>query len=497
MLLSLYTIANALYPLEVELHMTGDGSARYTDAGGLYVARDRLLIKHSGTTGVCTGVDGELIIHNVPNPEFFYLIRSIFSLYNKWESVTAAAVQEGRSLWDIFSLASGVLRAPAVIFDEDLVVAALNTTGFLACRNHPGLKGLRSLGKLNRMQRSQFLNDIHYTVHKGAPWFCPENNGLPPSCNVNLLRQGRNYGILTLFQGDIPLNPGHSQVLEQFARILSEYYTGRKEQAFSPRIPHLDVLLAALDGRSISQEGAQAVLRDCLWRPGEALCLATFAPMESTRDGGYLRYFRTHFESRLPHALVLTHQNRLVVLINLDRSGPAPLAPLEEALHTMPPGYAAAAGISLPFRKLEHAIPFYQQSQLALSLCTPDQPVCTFASQAPALMLSGSVPPHLLPYALFPGLQALWASDRAKHTGYCRTLMAYLRWERNVTAAAAALYLHRNTLLYRLHKLRDLLPADWDDPDTREYALLSLRLLEYWERTGSPLASSQKKSDIM
>ena len=179
MLLSLYGLSNALFPLDVTLHMTGDGCARYTDGGGLYIAGDRLQIRHSGTTGVCTGVDGELTVHNISRPEFFYLIRSIFALYNKWEADVIAAVKTGKSLWDIFTLSSGVLRGPAVILDENLVVAALNTAGFLSCRDQAALRTLRSLGRMTRLQRIQFLQGSHYSVHKSEPWVCPENYGLP------------------------------------------------------------------------------------------------------------------------------------------------------------------------------------------------------------------------------------------------------------------------------------------------------------------------------
>lgn len=46
--------------------------------------------------------------------------------------------------------------------------------------------------------------------------------------------------------------------------------------------------------------------------------------------------------------------------------------------------------------------------------------------------------------------------DAAKGTEYCRTLQRYLENQKNLSRTAEAMYLHRNTILYRLERIRDL-----------------------------------------
>jgi DNA-binding PucR family transcriptional regulator len=46
----------------------------------------------------------------------------------------------------------------------------------------------------------------------------------------------------------------------------------------------------------------------------------------------------------------------------------------------------------------------------------------------------------------------------------------------SVKGAAAALQLHRHTVLYRMEKLRELLGADLDDPSVRQRLQLALAL---------------------
>lgn len=64
-------------------------------------------------------------------------------------------------------------------------------------------------------------------------------------------------------------------------------------------------------------------------------------------------------------------------------------------------------------------------------------------------------------------LDPLRRYDREHHGDLVKTLSAYLRHGGNAVAAAGALYIHRNSMRYRLARIRALLALDIDDPDTR------------------------------
>lgn len=64
-------------------------------------------------------------------------------------------------------------------------------------------------------------------------------------------------------------------------------------------------------------------------------------------------------------------------------------------------------------------------------------------------------------------LDPLRRYDREHHGDLVKTLSAYLRHGGNAVAAAGALYIHRNSMRYRLARIRALLAEDIDDPDTR------------------------------
>lgn len=70
-------------------------------------------------------------------------------------------------------------------------------------------------------------------------------------------------------------------------------------------------------------------------------------------------------------------------------------------------------------------------------------------------------------------IQPLWAADS---TGdLVRTLCSYLDHESSATSAAGALHVHRNTVLYRMARIRELLNVDLDQCDDRLAVHLAAR----------------------
>jgi PucR family transcriptional regulator, purine catabolism regulatory protein len=75
--------------------------------------------------------------------------------------------------------------------------------------------------------------------------------------------------------------------------------------------------------------------------------------------------------------------------------------------------------------------------------------------------------------------------DRRTGGELVRTLDAYLSVGCSPTAAAERLHLHRNGLLYRLQRIREILPVSLDDPERRLALHLALRIGDVLEPNGS------------
>lgn len=77
---------------------------------------------------------------------------------------------------------------------------------------------------------------------------------------------------------------------------------------------------------------------------------------------------------------------------------------------------------------------------------------------------------------LHPALKMLEEYDASHHTDFYHTLYVYLSHERSIADTARVLNLHRNSLLYRLKRLHELLDADLENPLVRLHILLSYEI---------------------
>lgn len=85
-------------------------------------------------------------------------------------------------------------------------------------------------------------------------------------------------------------------------------------------------------------------------------------------------------------------------------------------------------------------------------------------------------------YLCSPTLISLLRYDRKTDGNLCQVLHTYLINDRNATVAAKKLYIHRNTMLYKIHRIEEIIGQDLENPMLRERLLFSYHVIEYMER---------------
>ena len=63
-------------------------------------------------------------------------------------------------------------------------------------------------------------------------------------------------------------------------------------------------------------------------------------------------------------------------------------------------------------------------------------------------------------------------------TDFSQTLLTYLECGRSINRTAKKMYLHKNTVNYRIQRIKDLFDIDYDDGETLLYIYLSLKLYD-------------------
>ena len=73
-------------------------------------------------------------------------------------------------------------------------------------------------------------------------------------------------------------------------------------------------------------------------------------------------------------------------------------------------------------------------------------------------------------------VRSLQCFDRLHHSDYVHTLRIYLEQQCNLVRASQILHIHRNTLVYRLEKLQEMLPESLEDENYRFLLQLTLEM---------------------
>jgi purine catabolism regulator len=189
---------------------------------------------------------------------------------------------------------------------------------------------------------------------------------------------------------------------------------------------------------------------------------------------------------RMPtRALALARENEIVVFYALHPERGLDDARewaqrIYDAAHSEFPGVHLALGIGRPTETLLDLRHSYRQAAQAMAIerkLRQNRPQYFGDLGIYRLLLQLEGSPELNSFAN-EMLGTLVEYDRAQGTNLVETLRAYFQHNANLAQTAQALYIHRNTLLYRLERASDIGKFDLDNPDTRLAIQLALRAYE-------------------
>ena len=142
-------------------------------------------------------------------------------------------------------------------------------------------------------------------------------------------------------------------------------------------------------------------------------------------------------------------------------------------------------GVSLPSPGLFHTPLLFHQAEYAIEradFCHPEQAIHHFRDYAMDYLLTSDAPLSEKVFACMPEVRAMWEQKQTRGDEMFHTLKVFLDCERSIPNTAAALFRHRNTVVYRIKKIQNFLQCDLDDSRERQYCWLSIQILELSEK---------------
>lgn len=193
-------------------------------------------------------------------------------------------------------------------------------------------------------------------------------------------------------------------------------------------------------------------------------------------------HFKNELISFFPKGTIIIFNKILIILIDVEQSVYIDFQ-LEKGLDEYLKSKKLMIGISDTFHDLfdykcyeNQAIKAYENKKYLFD----DSFNCVTYEQVKPYDLINQIPRSSLINYCNQRVWELYQHDKLHETNYFNTLHVYLQTNHSIKATASYLYLHRNTINYRILKIKELFKIDLDNYSMVNQLLLSCQIIQVW-----------------
>lgn len=306
----------------------------------------------------------------------------------------------------------------------------------------------------------------------------PESGGNPRGIAHKITYRGKTIGYIGVLESNRPFTESDLEMVEQLSPVFSaEMRKTRSYDTFGGGI-YESFILGLLSGKNESQVTAGYLkafsenLYNCFY------VAVIPIPRDDAADK-QVQYLRTRIENSSHRFHTASLKNHVVVLISLRTN--EDLAHHLEKLNTILEVHQLSCGLSFGFENLHDLKKHYREalraSRTGLALRLPGR-IYSYEDVFIYDLLMSFRNETYLESCVHPALKKVEQYDSQMGTDYFTSLYKYLRYGGNITLAAKDLNVHRNTMVHRVNKLRDITGLDLDDCEVRTRLMLAFKILE-------------------
>lgn len=333
-----------------------------------------------------------------------------------------------------------------------------------------GIRQIRKMQLDDKIRRSSrpfyFFNPVH------------QSGMLVGSVTIHDIEVGH----VMLYEMNKPFTDNDYELVHRLCRITSielqknDFYKKNKGTMYAYFIGDL------LDNRAGNLEGSKERLATLGYTLKDELFVLTISPKNNLASQARQELIISDLQRFVPESLYVVYDNTVVLLINGCGQGQNHRFESEE-LENYLKHNGLIAGISNNFQNIQEIRKYYEQALKAADL---GQRILHESGLHRYETMSIF---HILEicenkeYSLWdfchPALPMLINYDKKKGTDFLNTLYQYLNFSQNTMETANYLHIHKNTLLYRIEKIRKITGNPLNHGDELIKLHFSFKILQY------------------
>lgn len=400
-------------------------------------------------------------------------IQRMFLSYQDWQEEIHTAILQRASLSDILTICARFLKNPVSLFDT-----RQNLLAYAGDRSGAARDSLVSYALEHGYSPEE--PDIHDFVqlflHERQPFYYRSKNQYH-NCRrlIASVYAGETIlGCLGMTDTLCPFTPGeyaNMKMIQQFINTAVRYSTD--QPFFTDNTSWW--IRQLLKGNAVNANVITYNLARCRHKPKDPYCVWIFQQDTSGEDT--LKPILYNIGALFQTEFVFYYDRQVVVLdyarMDLKNAG------FSRQCRALLVSHSLRCGQSMVFTDIFSLHQAFLQSLIAIWNAGPET-ACTFQEALFPYIRHALLGENEAGGIVYPGLDRLTAADPEYGRELLRCLEAYILHGRNISSTAKALFLHRNTITYRLEQIRKYCPMELDRMSDEELFLvyLSCRLLQ-------------------
>ncbi|SFB02263.1 PucR C-terminal helix-turn-helix domain-containing protein [Acetitomaculum ruminis DSM 5522] len=456
----------------------------------IYVGSADGFIGSMGNQVICVCGPDWIRIKDTDKEQIFNDILQAFDYYNKWEEIITSYNRQDITAQILLNFSQGIFLNPVFVIDSYSNLVAMSEQYDEGQVNdewdYLKKNGIMSLDTLGKIKKIPHLIDIFDNSEKPVIYYNEVFKCKTLTSTISFNNEKK--GVLVILEKDSFLQEHTIQLTQIFLSAISKLMIMQLDiPEFNPGVNMFNRILKGIE---VADAKKTQLLKPIGWELHSNFII--YKIKNRSHDLVSTRALANRIPSIMNSGISFEYDQDIFYIVNCSLCN---VSKLEEDLSALLMKSDFICGASFQFSNLDDVSVYYKQAELALNLGKQEAGTISHCIDYIWDHVSVTYAPTFFDLHLcHPAVKKLLDYDNEHGTKFLETLHYYLRNERRLTQTAKMMYLHRNTLFYRIERITEIMDTDMEDPDEREHILLSLMILRLAENTQEKV-QSQKETE--
>jgi len=392
-----------------------------------------------------------------------------------------SAVAKARGIYSVVSVGYELLRNPVIVSDKSWKAIVIATDEKES--DDKGFSEFLTQGALSLDTVSQDIKDklTKRIEQSETPFRYKGSNMKYARLFGRVLAGSRPVATVSVVELNHPFTDEDYETVAMLCNAISAEMQKNKFLHYTRGLLYEELIVEIIEGRDSSASPITERAKSLGVGMKKYIYVVTIDIKGFDAEKYSLSYMRDYLEKMISGSKALIYSDHIVIIASCARESGFVDTELA-GLRSFIAEYNMRGGVSRGFLRLEDLGEHYRQSLEALSIgARMGDGAHLHLYDDYAVYHIAKACSQVADLRVFcqPKLDTLMEYDKEHNTSFTNSLYAYLKHSRNITETAKALHLHRNSMIYHLKRIEEILGFSLTDSDTLLHIELSFRFMEY------------------